>query len=191
MARDAVPAAVAPALRQAYARLRAIRPARLIAIVGEEAHEIRLSGRRGRWERALATAHELGAEELRALDGAGAVMAVLKLVEQRADEEDEETAATSHAAEVRALVALALDAADRAVLRTSEQQQQVLEAALSVMRAASERAERLERALAAVVRAHERALAAARDEQESPSDKLAEQALALALAQMGGGHGPA
>lgn len=189
MARDCGVAALPAPLRQAYARLRSLRPARLVAIVGDEAHELRLSGRRGRWERALATAHELGAEELRALDASGALLAVLKLeVESRPDDA---SIATSQAGEVRALVGLALDAADRAVQRTAEQQQQVLEAALAVMRAASERAERLERALAAVVRAHERALAASRDEHaESQSDKLAEQALALAIANMGGSHGP-
>lgn len=210
-----------------YMRLRKLRPAQVFAIMpGGEVRKLALTKGRNTWNGCIESALNLGAEGLELRDDDDAVLDVLippeeerararaaqRHVSDAADPDVEleagpMTAEVSHAdqvarvvlASVDRLVDKALDAADRATMRNAEHQRAVLDAAISVMKVTADRTERLERVLGHVVRANERALAAAqeaaaaagRSSDDDGGTDLARQAMQVVLSALGGGaHEP-
>lgn len=147
----------------AYKRLRSVRPAKVYAIVDGEAKPLKVGQGRAKWERCIETATRLGAEGLQLHDEDGNVVDVVELVER----EEELATDDKTVGRVEHLVALALDAADRAVSRNLEQQQQVLDASLTIMKAAVDRTNALEKVVANMVRQHERFLSSTTPEGKS------------------------
>lgn len=154
---------------KAYQRLRALRPKKVAALVDGEPRPLALRNGRSKWDGVLTAARAMGAEAIECLDDEDAILEIIILNPLKhsertelAEVEPEEPLASvpmsERAAEVRSLVALCLDAADRSVGRQENHVGQVLEASIQVMKAAADRAERGERALDKVLRAHHRLL---------------------------------
>lgn len=173
---------------KAYARLRKVRPSGIVAVVGDERRELAIQPGRSKWERVLASAAALGADDLELLDDEGAVVEVVVL-------RDKPTALHSYIPEsedpevqkVATLVSIALEASDRAVGRQEAHVAQVLDAAISVMRVAAERAERLERVLMRVIEANEMRLAQDPQAEGGEGDSQGNMLAMLAIAAIGGG----
>jgi hypothetical protein len=132
--------------------------------------------------RVVDAARAVGADGVECVDEKGAVLDVLTFDAQdvpdmsytsASDVSARAKAAREVVGDVERIVALCLDAADRAVQRNGEHTRIALDALARVCEAIAERAERLERALAA--------LAAARDTEgdASSTDRLAAMAMAM------------
>lgn len=149
---------------RAYQRLRAIRPPKMAALVDGEPRELAVANGRGRWERVLRAARDIDAEAIECRDEEDRIVEIIiidakKHERNKSQPSDDETAEEDRkVSEVRDMVALCLDAADRSVGRQESHVGQVLDAAIQVMQAAANRAERNERALDKVLRAHSRLL---------------------------------
>lgn len=147
---------------KAYQRLRTLKPAKLAAIVDGEARPLALRNGRGKWDGCLNAAHAMGAEAIECQDDDDAILEIIVLNAKKhgagvaIEELDQET--TEKVGEVRALVELCLNAADRSVGRQESHVGQVLDAAVQVMKAAADRAERGERAMDKLLRAHAKLL---------------------------------
>lgn len=189
-----------PALRLArvLAKLRALKPDSLVAVdeTGDE-HEIAITGNRSRYERAARGVVSVGGVSCRLIkDGK-----VLEVLEVRKPEELAPATSSSSSAElaanvrrvddVRELVKIALDAADRMRSRDLEVLAKVTDAAVGIMNTAAARAERLEATLAEHTARKERELArlarqveelgaGADDNAGSKADELLEKLLGLA-----------
>jgi uncharacterized Ntn-hydrolase superfamily protein len=128
-------------------------------------------------------ARALGAEGIECVDAAGAVLDVVTFDASTHDASTHDiashapSASRDVASDVERIVAIVIDAQDRAVHRHGEHVRVALDALARVVEALGDRAERLERALAA--------LAASRDAEgdTSGTDRLA----ALAVAMLAGG----
>lgn len=145
-----------------YKRLRTVRPAKVYAIVDGEARALALRTGRAKWEQAIETARKLGADGLQLHDADDNILEVVSF-DELADPEPlvdgvPPPKGASTEARVEYLVALALDASDRAVGRSVEQQKQVLDSALELMRVSTERVAHLERIVANMVRQQEKFL---------------------------------
>lgn len=176
--------------QRAYQRLRSLRPHEVHAIVDGEQQQISLPKGRGKWERALDAARALNAEGLQLYDAEGGIIEIIALCEptstSKRDEDDDEQGEDEDRFVKRyaRLLTIALDANDRALLRQSEHQQQVLDAAVRIMQVATERVQHLERALTTLVRQQERLL---EDKIRGGKGDLKDDVMALLAAAQGSG----
>ncbi len=184
-------------LSRVLAKLRALKPDSLVAVdeTGDE-HEIAITGNRSRYERAARGVISVGGVSCRLIkDGK-----VLEVLEVRRPEELAPTSSSGSAElaanvrrvdDVRELVKIALDAADRMRSRDLEVLAKVTDAAVGIMNTAAARAERLEATLAEHTARKERELArlqrqveelgaGADDNAGSKADELLEKLLGLA-----------
>jgi hypothetical protein len=189
-------------LARVLAQLRRLKPAGIVAIdaMGDESH-IAIIGQRGRYERAARNLISINAVSARLVDKDGALLDTVTIVDATETPPaallaGEELAPSSvpkgnRVDDVRDLVKIALDAADRARARDVEVLSKVIDAAVGVMSAAGERAERLEamlleqtarkeRELSLLARKLEAASLGSGEDVPSKADELLEKLLGLA-----------
>jgi len=165
-------------------RLQALSPATCWAIVDGERRPVAIPppGTRGRWRRVRDAARAMGADGIECVDAAGAVLDVLTFDASDTGSSADDVVARSDtardvASDVERIVALVVEAQDRAVHRHGEHVRIALDALARVCEAIADRAERLERAIGALAAAREA------DVDTSGTDRLA----ALAISMLAGG----
>jgi hypothetical protein len=145
---------------------------------------VRLTESRGRYAEAARAILALDPDRIELLDGNGAVLRIVSMRDDDADESEERD--TMGASDLASLAKILGDVADRAAMRHAQAYQAAFEAQTSLVRLIAERLGSLEKAWHRVIMAeYERAQMPVSD--DSTLDSLAQSVISLAAAKQGGG----
>ena len=146
---------------------------------------VRLTNARGRYAEAARAILALDPERIELLDANGAVLRIVNLRDDDADEGDAHERDTMNASDLASLAKILGDVADRAAMRHAQAYQAAFEAQTSLVKLIAERLGSLEKAWHRVIMTeYERASVSAAD--DSSLDSLAQSVISLAAAKQGG-----